>query len=230
MATSGTYTFDPSLGSLFLSAFSRIQVKRTELGPQHLEDAKLEANLLQAEWVNQGVLLWEQDLQTFTMVTGQATYSIPATTIMVLDLYIVPGSGAVGTNRLIMPFSRTDYASLANPAEPGFPTSFFFLRTVAPTLTFWPVPDNNTTYTCNYWRYRQIQDAVPQQGGQAEIQYMFLDAYVAGLAHRLSRSYAPQLEDKRKADYTESFALAMKQNTENVPIWLTPGLAGYYRS
>ena len=42
MATSGTYNFNPVLGSLFLSAFSRIQVKRTELTPQHMEDAKNE--------------------------------------------------------------------------------------------------------------------------------------------------------------------------------------------
>jgi hypothetical protein len=229
MTTSGTYNFNPALGSLFLSAFSRIGVKRTELTPQHIEDAKLESNYQQAEWVNQGLELWLQDLQTFTMNPGQATYSIPANTIMVLDLYIIPGAPGLGTNRLIMPFSRTDYASLANPQQPGFPTSFFFLRTVLPTLTFWPVPDNNTTYTCNYWRYRQIQDAVPQQGGQADLQYMFVDAYVAGLAHRLSRSYAPALEAQREKDYDKAFALAMKQNVENTPMYITPGLAGYYR-
>ena len=225
MATSGTYSYDPTLGSLFLSAFGRIQVKRTEISPQHIADAKQESNLLQVEWVNQGVLLWVQDLQTFSMSVAVPTYPVPANTVMVLDLYISNGS----QNRLILPFSRTDYASLAQPTQEGFPTSFFFLRTVAPTLTFWPVPDNNATYTCSYWRYRQIQDAEPAQGGNAELQYLFLDAYVAGLAHRLSRYYAPQLETQRKADYNESFGLAMKQNTENVPIFISPGLAGYYR-
>ena len=229
MATSGLYTFNPDLGSLFLSAFSRDQVKRTELTPQHLADAKMEANLLQIEWANQGVLLWTQDTQTFTMVQGQATYSVPANTVMVLDLYISPNGTAGGQNRLIMPFSRTDYASISNPAQQGFPTSFFFLRTVAPSLTVWPVPDGNATYQCTYWRYRQIQDAVPAGGGNAEIQALFLDAYTAGLAHRLSRHYAPALEQQRKQDYADAFGLAMKQNTENVAIYITPGLSGYYR-
>lgn len=229
MATSGTYSYDPTLGALFLSAFGRIQVKRTELTPQHIADAKQEANLQQVEWSNQGVLLWTQDTQTFTMTAGVATYTVPASTVMVLDLFVTPNNGQSGQNRLIMPFSRTDYASLANPTQQGFPTSFFYLRTVAPTLTFWPVPDNNTTYSCTYWRYRQIQDAESAQGGNAELQYLFLDAYVAGLAHRLSRYYAPQFEQQRGADYEKSFSVAMKQNVENVPLYINPGLAGYFR-
>ena len=229
MATSGTYSFNPGLGSLFLSAFGRDQVRRTELTATHMDDAKQEANFLQMEWENAGVLLWVQDLQTFTMTAAQATYSVPANTVMVLDLYVSPNGPAGGQNRLIMPFSRTDYASLANPDEQGFPTSFFFLRTVTPTLTFWPTPDNNATYQVSYWRYRQIQDADPAQGGNAELQYLFIDAFVAGLAHRLSRYYAPQLEAQREKDYNTAFGLAMKQNVENVPLYINPGLAGYFR-
>lgn len=230
MTTSGQFFYNPVLGSLFQTAFSRIGVKRTELLPQHMDDARNEANLLQVKFVNEGVLLWTQDLQTFTMVAGTATYPVPADTVMVLDLYVAPNAGSsTGQNRLIYPFSRTDYASLANPQEQGFPTSFFFLRTVNPTLTFWPIPNNNTTYQCSYWRYRQIQDADPAQGGNAELQYLFLDAYVAGLAHRLARMYAPALEAQRKIDADESFALAMKQNTENVPLYLQCGLSGYFR-
>lgn len=230
MAVSGTVSYNPILGELFQIAFSRIGVKRTELLPQHMDDARNEANLAQVEFVNAGVLLWKQVLNTFTMVAGQPTYSIPASTIMVLDLYISPNAGGnAGQNRLIYPFSRTDYASLADPLEPGFPTSFFFLRTVNPTLTFWPVPDNDTVYQCSYWSYVQIDDAVPTQGGNADLDYRFLDAYVAKLAHRLSRMYNPALEAVRKADADEAFALAMKQDTENVPLFLTPGLIGYYR-
>lgn len=230
MAVSGTYAFDPTIGSLGLTAFSRIQVKRTELTPQHFEDLRMEANLLQLEWANAGVLLWTQELVTFSMVAGQATYDVDPNTVMILDLYVTPNDGSSGGNRLIMPFSRTDYASLANPDQEGFPTSYFFLKIVAPTVTFWPVPDSNTTYTCSYWKYKVIQDANIAQGGNAQLQQLFLDAFVAGLAARLARSYAPALEQKRDMDYDKAFMLAMKQNTENVPLYITPGLDGFYRS
>lgn len=246
MATTGTYNFGPDLGTLGLTAFSRLRVKRTELGPQHLQDLRTEANLLQIDWVNQGVLLWEQDTQTFTMNPSQtntlgfptgSTYSVPSNTVMVLDLFITPGTPGFGNNRLIYPFSRTDYASLGNPSSTGFPTSFFFLRTVNPTLTFWPVPDNNTTYTVTYWRYKQMQDAV--LGANLDIQALFLNAFVDGVAARLCPGYGPAAPngapDPNFLTWTEkrakdSFDLAMKQNTENVPLYISPGLEGYYRS
>jgi hypothetical protein len=231
MSLSGTTAYNPNLGELFITAFSRIGVKRTELLSAHMQDARNESNLAQVEFVNAGVLLWKQVLNTFTMVAGQSTYDIPPQTIMILDLYVNPNAGSgFLENRLLFPFSRTDYASLANPNEPGFPTSFFFLRTVNPTVTFWPVPDNNTTYQCSYWSYVQLDDAVPTQGGNADLDYRFLDAFVAKLAHRLSRMYNPSLEAMRKADADEAFALAMKQDTENVAMYINCGLSGYFRN
>lgn len=228
MTTSGSTSYNPILGELFFMAFARCQIRRTELLASHMADARNEANLAQVEFVDQGVLLYKQVLNTFPMVTGQATYSIPAKTIMVLDLYVTPSSPSSGQDRLLLPFSRSDYSSIANKQSQGFPTSFFFLRTVNPTLTFWPVPDNNTNYTVSYWSYNQMDDAVPSQGQNADLQYRFLDAFVAKLAHRLARIYNPPLEAVRKADADEAFALAMKQDTENTPIYFVPAISSYF--
>jgi hypothetical protein len=49
MTTTGTVTFNPSLGELVLNAYSRIGIRRTSLLASHLADARIEANLLQAE-------------------------------------------------------------------------------------------------------------------------------------------------------------------------------------
>lgn len=225
MSNSNTYSFNPPIGDLILEAFSRCGVKRTEITPQHIQDAKLAANYIQIAWSNDGLTLWTVDLQTIPLVQGTATYPVPSNTVMILDLYIVINNG---NNRLILPFSRTDYASLANPQQQGVPTSFWFDRLVSPTITFWPVPDGNET-SAQYYRYRQIQDADPRQGGNVEIPYLWLDAFAAGLAHRLARAYAPALEAARKVDYQEAYALAAKQNVENVALYIQPGLAGYFR-
>lgn len=227
MPTTETYNFNPGLGDVILDAFSRCQVKRTELTPQHIADAKYAANFLQIAWANDGLILWTVDKQTIDLIPGTATYSVPSNTVMILDLYVVQGSGGSTQNRLIMPFSRTDYASLAQPNQVGFPTSFWFDRLVEPTVTFWPVPNEDAT-SVEYYRYRQIQDADVRQGTKIEIPYLWLDAFAAGLAHRLSRSYAPNLEAQRKMDYQEAYLLAAKQGTENVGLYLTPGLIGYF--
>ena len=225
MATSGAYNFNPPIGSLALNAFSRCQVKRTEIVAQHMEDAFLETNLMQADWSADGILFFNVQLITQPLTAGVQVYTVPANAITVLDVYVAPTGGS---NRLLFPFSRTDFASLGNPTTPGFPTSFWQNRLLTQTLTLWPVPDNNTNYTMYYYIQTQPQDAVLRQGGNAAIPYYWLDAFTAGLAHRLCRIYNPALEDKRKVDAQEAYAKAAKQ-VEVVPLYITPGLSGYFR-
>lgn len=228
MATSDTYNFAPAIGSMALNAFARCGVRRTEITPQHMDDVYMEANFLQSDWSADGPLFWTVELVQQPLTFGSATYGIPRNTIMVMDVYISPNNGQSGQNRLILPFSRTDYASLADPTETGFPTSYWFDRALEPTITLWPSPDNSTTYMMSYYIYTQPEDAVLRGGGQAAIPYWWLNAYVADLAHRLSRIYAPNLEPQRKMDKDEAYMRACKQ-VENAPIYITPGLAGYFR-
>lgn len=228
MATSNTYNFNPSLGSLALSAFSRIGVRRTEITATHMQDVWLESNLLQSDWSADGIIWWTVELVQQTLTAGAAVYALPTNTVSVLDVYISPDSGQNGQNRLITPFSRTDYASLADPTQQGFPTSYWYNRAIEPTLTLWPVPDDSTTYLMSYYIYTQPDDAALSGGKQVAVPYWWLNAYVTDLAHRLSRIYAPNLEAARKADKDEAYMRACKQ-VEPAPIYISPGLSGYYR-
>lgn len=225
MAISNTFNFNPTIGSMALVAFSRCQVKRTEITPQHMEDCYMESNFLQSGWSADGITFWTVELVTQPITTGVQTYLVPSQAITVLDVYVNNGS----YNRLLFPFSRTDFASLGNPQETGFPTSFWHDRSLTPTLTLWPVPDNNSIYTMGYYIYTQPQDANTKQGGNAAIPYYWLDAYLAELAYRLSRHYAPTLEAVRKQDAKDAYDRACKQ-VENAPMYITPGLSSYFRS
>ena len=131
MPTSNTFSFNPAIGTLTLNAFARCGVRRTELTPQHMSDAFLEANFLQGDWAADGIIWWTVERVDQPLTAGAPTYGLPTNTITILDLYIT----ANGQNRLIMPFSRTDYASLAEPLQQGFPTSFWFDRALIPTVT-----------------------------------------------------------------------------------------------
>ena len=46
MTTSGTYSFNPSLGEVVLNAFARCGIRRTSLAQEHMSDARFEANLM----------------------------------------------------------------------------------------------------------------------------------------------------------------------------------------
>ena len=229
MATSNSYAFLPSVGELFIAAYRRIGIHRAEIITEHLADARNEANLLQVTWANLGPTLWTVDLQTVSLIPGQATYSVPADTVMMLDVYIsIPNGDGTTSDRIIWPYSRTEYASTPDKSQRGSPTSFWFDRLIAPTFTLWPVPDG-TEPTLSYYRFTQIQDAIATNATNPQAPYLALDAYVAGLSHRLARIYKPDLEAAREADATKALNVMFSQLNENVPLYLSPMTSAYWR-
>ena len=137
MTTSATYNFNPSLGELALYVLNMVGIRNTAVAQEHMSTLRLAANLALARWSSKGVNLWSVDLQTVALTQGQAAYAVPSNTIAMLDAYITQGTGSGATNRLILPISRTEYASYPNPAQQGFPTTFWFDRLLSPT------PDDN---------------------------------------------------------------------------------------
>lgn len=192
--------------------------------------ARQEMNLLFVEWANKQVNLFKVELISVPMVSATPTYSVPARVVMVLDAYITVNSGtAQATDRYISPISRTEYASFANKLTPGQPSQFWFDRLISPTITMYPVPDANGPYVLNYYACTQMQDLGIAGGETPDIPYRWYDAFVAGISHRLSRIYAPELEDKRSKDAIEAWKVAATQDTENVSLSMAPTIKTYYR-
>lgn len=228
MASSNTYDFSLTNAEIVMSAYALLQIRRTALLPEHMIDARTQLNLLLSSWSNLQVNLFNVDLVTVPLLQNQATYSVDPSTIMMLDAYL-SFNGAPLSNRLIFPISRTEYASYSNPTSPGVPSVFWYDRLLNPTITLWLVPDQTGSYTLNYYRCYQNQDANLPSGETPAIPYRWLDAIVTGLAARLSKIYAPALEDNREADAQRAWNIAAVQDTENVSLTISPGIDGYYR-
>lgn len=227
---SGSYDFAPSGGEIILNAYQRIQIRPTEvLTTQLVQTAVMELNLLLARMSNMQPNLWTVDLQSEPLIQGQATYSLPAETVMITNAFVSTGTGTERIDRIIWPLSQTEYASISNKTSQGYPTQFWFNRVISPTVALYLVPDGNGPYTLYYYRVRQVQDATLPDGINVEVPYLWLDALVAGLAHRLARIYKPELEPIRKADADEAWEIAATQNVENVALNIVPGLDGYFR-
>ena len=225
MATSGTYTFNPSLGEIVLYAYQNIGVRPTALLQEHLDSARMATNMMLANWSNRGVNLWAVDLITTPLTQGTTTYPVDANTVMILDAYIV----SEGIDRIILPISRTEYASYPNKEQQGFPTTFWFDRLISPTVTLWPVPDGSQT-SLKYYRVRRLQDSDLQNSQQPEIPYLWLEAFADGLAYRLSRIWAPQLAPALKGQADESYDVAASQGIEQAQQYISPQLSGYWRA
>ena len=228
MATSGTYAYNPSRGAVTRYAFNQCGIRNTALLQEHMESARMAANMLLGRWSSQGVNLWCVDLESIPLVQGTATYSVPANTVVMLDAYVVQNTGGAAINRLILPISRSEYASYPNPEQQGFPTTYWFDRLLSPTVTLWPVPDGSQT-SFDYYRVRQIQDSNFTSGQQVEIPYYFLEAFAFGLAQRLAMVWAPDKVPLLKPLADESYDIASRQNIETAQQYISPMVSSYFR-
>jgi hypothetical protein len=226
--TSGTYDFAPSMGETVLYAYGMAGVKRTALTQSHFEDARMATGLMLGRWSADGVNLWQVDLQTITLVQGQATYQVPANTIVMLDTYYSMNTGTAVIDRIMMPVSRTEYASYTNKTSQGRPTVFWMNRLLSPTVTVWPTPDAQVA-ALKYYRLRQTQDANFSNGQNVEIPYYFLEAYALGLAYRLALIWNQDRVPVLKPLADEAWGIASKQNTETATVFVSPMLGGYFR-
>jgi hypothetical protein len=224
--TSGTYNFFPSLGEVVLNACSRIRLRGPMLLAEHLHMAWMEANLMQSEWSNRGPNLWRVHEQVFDIGPDFATYSLPSTDITVLNVTIGTGDPPNEQELTITPMTRQEYTMQPNKYTQGRPTSFWYDRTISPSITFWPWP--NQGYHCHVWSFGQQQDAQLRGNMQLEIPYRWLDAACAGLAARLAVHYAQDLEVTRAAMAKQAYDYAATQDTESGSVYILPMLDGYY--
>jgi hypothetical protein len=229
MALSGTYTFNPSLGELGLYAYGMCGVRRTEITQEHMADLNMAANLVLAEWSSQGVNLWQVVLTTTPLVQGTATYTVDPATVMILDAYVTVGSGVTATDRVILPVSRSEYATYPNKLQQGFPSVYWFDRLLSPTITLYQVPDGNEV-SLSYYSVKQIQDTSLGQAQQVDIPYYWLRAFARAIASELAILWAPDRAQALKAIADESYMKAADQNIEDVPTYITPMMSGYWRT
>lgn len=246
MATSGSYSFTPSLGDIVLYAYNIIGVRTTSILQEHMTTARMATNMMLSTWANMGVNLWKVDLVKVTIVQGQATYPIDPSTITILDAYMTTDNGiSPPIDRMILPVSRSEYSSYSNKENQGSPTTYWFDRLNAnsdmgspgssqtvvvtgPQVTLWPVPDGSAQYF-QYYRAVQIQTSNFSNAQNADIPYLFLEAFADGLAYRLAKIWKPEMAVALKAVADDTYKTASIKNVEEANTYISPQLSSYYR-
>jgi len=226
---SGTTSFAPTVGGMTINAFARCGIRRTMLTAEHMADAQDSTNLLLSHWSNLQPELWAVELESEPLLESIPTYTLDASTILILDAYRSVTSGGVTTDILMVPISRSDYAAFPDKQQQGAPTVFWFNRQIIPELTVWQVPPDDT-YTFKYYRIRQLSDANMAGGQNPEIPYRFFEAFAAGLAAKLAQIYAYDRWPALEMAADKAWQVAAAQDVEqNVPLVISPNIGSYYR-
>lgn len=225
MTTSGTHTFFPDNAEIIFEAFDRIGIRGVELTREKIQSARRSMNLALQEWSIKGINLWSVELATLALEKGVASYTLGSDTVSVLDVYINSPSTK---DRILTSISRSTYALIPDKTVQGPPTSCWIDRaSPIPSMTLWQVPDLDDTYTINYYRLRQLQDAKPANGQTADVPYRFLEALTAEVAKRVAMKYAKDQYGLMKGEAEEAWNLATTDDREMAPLRITPDLSRY---
>jgi hypothetical protein len=236
--SSGTQDFFLSNSEILFESFDRIMVRPSEITVHHLVSGRRSMNLELQAWSNLGINLWEVVQAQLTLVAEQATYTLPANLVTIMEMYFTTVNGdGTGRNsdRIMVPLTRTQYAQVPNKLQPGLPTQYWLERLEAPVVTIWqPAFQGSPAYIINYNYLQRIDDAGIGAGQTPDIPYRAMDALCAGLAKRLAKKFAPpqmrqQIVQETMADATEAWNNFVTNDLEDGPLIMQPNVGGYAR-
>jgi len=228
MATSGSKDFELDVADYVEEAFERCGLElRTGYD---LKTAQRSLNLMLAEWANRGLNQWTVREKTVAMVKDTSKYTIDATnptaTIDVLDVYIRETTQGTTTDIPLSRMSRAEYAHLATKSTTGKPNQFFIDKQLSPTITVWPVPDKNSTYTV-YLNVLSRMDDADVGANTLDLPFRFYPCLAAGLAYYIALKKAPEKVQMLKPLYEEEFQRALAQDEPRSSFRVSPDIRSY---
>lgn len=220
--TTGTTNFNLNFAELAEEAFERASAGQRELRSGYeLRTARRSLSLMLAEWANRGINLWTVEQGALPLLQGQATYSLPADTVDIVEHVIRENATDLHATRI----SVSVYSTIPNKNTEGRPIQIYVNRQrSAPEVTVWPVPRSDD-YTLVYWRLRRLQD--PGAGGEVQdVPFRFLPCLTAGLAFHIAQKIpegAPLLQ-MLKMEYEEQFQRAADEDRDRSDVRFVPAV------
>jgi hypothetical protein len=221
MSTSGATTFNLDLNNLVEEAFERCgQELRTGYD---LRTARRSLNLLTIEWANRGINLWTIEQGQIEMVTGQALYPVPSSTIDFLD-HVIRQNNGVQSNQIDINISRiseSTYSTIPNKLTQGRPIQVWYNRQSGMS--------NATTVTLNGTINSTATTITVSDASQlANTGFIQIDSEIIGYANtsgnQLINCYRGQ-NGTTAAAHTTGAAITNK-NLPCINVWPTPDAGG----
>ena len=231
--TSGTTTFDKTfaIDEIIEEAYERIGMQG--VSGNQLRLARRSLNIMFQEWGNRGLHYWEVANNSFTLVDGQAEYTMfrstddgtsSATAVYgVDDVLEAVYRNSSNVDSPLTKINRSTYQGLSNKTSEGTPTQYFVQRFIDKvTVTLYLTPGSTEAGNfVNYYYVKRIQDA----GGYTnatDVPYRFVPCMASGLAFYLAQKFNPQLVQQMKLLYEDELNRALQEDGSSSSSFITP--------
>lgn len=221
MTVSANAVFELTRDGIIRRAMQRAQLLDPDGQPEEgyvsmaADFLNMELQSLAAE----GVTLYQKERTTQALVAATASYSLAAD---VIDVVVGPDGfagtivDASGSEARVKAIDSHEYTLLSNKTnEATVPTFVYIERLATVSLTFWPVPSENTTF--RYQKVRLVKDvdtgAVTMDVARRWQKYIWLElaTQLAGAA-----SKPTELVRDLRSEAREAKKLALKSDREMV--------------
>ena len=231
--TSGTTTFDKTfaIDEIIEEAYERIGMQG--VSGNQLRLARRSLNIMFQEWGNRGLHYWEVANNSFTLVDGQAEYTMfrstadgtsSATAVYgVDDVLEAVYRNASNVDSPLTKVNRSTYQGLSNKTSEGTPTQYFVQRFIDKvTVTLYLTPGSSQAgHTVNYYYVKRIQD-VGGYTNATDVPYRFVPCMASGLAFYLAQKFNPQLVQQMKLLYEDELNRALQEDGSSSSSYITP--------
>jgi len=231
--TSGTTTFDKTfaIDEIIEEAYERIGMQ--VVSGNQLRLARRSLNIMFQEWGNRGLHYWEVANNSFTLVDGQAEYTMfrstgdgtsSATAVYgVDDVLEAVYRNASNVDSPLTKVNRSTYQGLSNKTSEGTPTQYFVQRFIDKvTVTLYLTPGSSQAgHTVNYYYVKRIQD-VGGYTNATDVPYRFVPCMASGLAFYLAQKFNPQLVQQMKLLYEDELNRALQEDGSSSSSYITP--------
>ena len=230
--TSGTTTFDKTfaIDEIIEEAYKRIGMQG--VSGNQLRQARRSLNIMFQEWGNRGLHYWEVANNSFTLVDGQATYTMfrstgdgtsSTTAVYGVDDVLEASYRNNNVDTPLTKIARSAYQALSNKTSEGTPTQYFVQRLIdRVTVTLYLTPGSTEAGKfINYYYVKRIQD-VGAYTNAADVPYRFVPCMASGLAFYLSQKFKPQLVQQMKLLYEDELQRALSEDGSPSSTYISP--------
>jgi hypothetical protein len=231
--TSGTTVFDKTfaIDEIIEEAYERIGMQG--VSGNQLRMARRSLNIMFQEWGNRGLHYWEVANNSFTLVDGQAVYTMfrstgdgtsSATAVYgVDDVLEASYRNASSVDSPLSKINRSTYQGLANKTSEGTPTQYFVQRFIDKvTVTLYLTPGSSQAgHFINYYYVKRIQD-VGDYTNATDVPYRFIPCMASGLSYYLSQKFKPELTQQMKLIYEDELQRALAEDGSSSSSYITP--------
>lgn len=229
MTTSGDRNFGYTTQQFEVleEAWERCGKYASQLSGNDFESARRSlAFLMQSDWSNRQPNLWTITQTSTALTQGQEYFDLNPYDIYITESFTRMVTGAQNQDLIISPMSRSEYAAIPNKAQQSTrPTQFYLQRTITPRVYIWPTCQQTGTVTLYYNVAQMIQDP-GAMSNTIDAPNRWFDALAAELAARLAMKWVPDRYMTLASAAEKSYSAAAAEDTENVPMRVTPDMLG----